>query len=161
MPLFERYRDAGVAARADDGAWVLDLTSNLHSADCGAPDGYGTRLTVHVNVEQRPGHCAVESVSIRREPFGFGASERRASLGPELITFLLDSHAVDLGDERLDELTLRSTDGGEALILHRYNFLYFDEVEPGGILRHELWTGEDDEGCCYGGTSVHLARFDQ
>ena len=46
LPLLERYAAAGLVQYAPEGKIVLQLVADLHFADCGAPDCYGTYINL-------------------------------------------------------------------------------------------------------------------
>lgn len=157
LPFFARY-DAAEALTLDQDLLELRLTADHHSADCGSSDGYGTHLLVRMKLRQDPGRCVVEDVTVARAPFTQHADDYRPEVDKTPIRFTLEEPTADIGDESLERLVFRSHEIREAIVLLPYNFFYFFDVEPDGVLNETLHPDGEGPECCWGANSSWFVR---
>src|SRR6188508_339221 len=69
LPLLKRYFETGVARRLGPAEVRIQTNADLHSADCGAPDCYGTALNMVVGLQALGGRCEIKSARLRAESF--------------------------------------------------------------------------------------------
>lgn len=155
--LFIRYLKAGQLKTAGDNHIRLNLTADLHFADCGAPDCYGTELKVDFFLLPAGQGCILESVYVRSQNFFCPGYEVHPSdLTPRDESYIAVKEDMDLCDPALDRLELRSENGSEAIILGPDNFFYFENITKNGVLRERLQNDDDKDDCCWGATSSML-----
>jgi len=160
----KRYSIAGYLGRQDAQRIVLTLNANLHQADCGTPDCFGTHLEVSMKVTSKLRQCLLQAVTIHRQHYNMCQGDdlfmSAQDLKPDVEPYLPQTTPIDLSDTRLKRLELRSRSGREALVLEPTNFFYFDDVTPQGILHMRLINDEDHwEDCCWGAISSELERL--
>ncbi len=154
MPLFARYHDAGLLSHKPNGTISLKIVADLHSADCGAPDCYGTNIVITMNPSTEGRGCIVRDVLIQTQDFVNAGCESLGEVDePRQETFFPEGGRANLSEPTLKKLTFRNKDGTRAIVLLRENFFYFENVTRGGVLRTELPGDDDDESCCWGATS--------
>lgn len=152
-PLLRTYDAAGQLQHLPDGRLALQLVADLHSADCGAPDCYGTNLVIQMKLQKRGKACLIRDVLVStREFFGPGCEHAASADNFRQEKYTHGRRQRDLANPQLKKLTLRNRDGGRAIVLWPENFFYFPEVKPGGIL-HARLPADDDESCCWGSSS--------
>jgi hypothetical protein len=155
LPLLERYARSGLAERLPDGRMRLSVRTDLHAADCGTPDCYGTNLTAIFRLSPEGAACHVREVDVNAKESGCGIPEEEP---PRSETFFAQG-ASDLADPTLEKLTLMSRTGELALVILHDNLFYFDDVKPGGELYTRLSNDTGDaERCCWGASmsEVHF-----
>lgn len=155
MPLLATYEKAGMLQRTPDGIMTLQLVADLHTADCGAPDCYGTNIAIAVKPDAGESRCVIRAALVNTTDYfeeGCGPSERVEEHRRE--TYMPDEVPADLSNSSLAKLTLRNKDGTRAIVLLPDNFFYFDNVTRGGVLHTRLPNENDNEdACCWGATS--------
>lgn len=67
---FEKYRGAGLATSARTDEIRIEPPVDLHSADCGAPDSYGHRMTLRLTLGAESGRCRIRSAVADAHPYG-------------------------------------------------------------------------------------------
>jgi len=160
LPLLARYESAGMLQRAPDGTISLRLTADLHFADCGAPDCYGTNILVTMTPSHDKDGCSIREALVRTQDFvETGCAPSGSAGAPRREIYFPDSGGFDLSDRAQEKLTLRGKDGRHAIVILRENFFYFDDATPGGTLRTELPGDDAEETCCWGATSS-AGRFE-
>lgn len=162
LPLLSRYVEAGVVSRTSSTNVTLWLDADLHSADCGAPDCYGTRITLALGLREMGGRCMVNRArAVAVDYAGRGCGSYGIPTGSARFKYVADPQESDLADRSLRQLVLRDDDGGGAIVLLSDNFFYFDAVTEDGVLRTELIDDvEDYDDCCWGATSAMLLHFE-
>ncbi len=153
LPLLDRYDQAGLLSRSGDGELQLYLVADLHSADCGAPDCYGTNIVVRIRPIADRSRCFVKTAIIQTQDF----VEPNCGFSDPVASSVMESYVVleadaDWGNGNLERVTLQNRSGTRALIIMRRNFFYFENVTAHGVLHMEL-PAEDENGCCWGATS--------
>jgi hypothetical protein len=156
LPLLKRYFESGVARRFGAQQVRIRTSADLHTADCGAPDCYGTTLDLMVNLQPLEGRCEIKSARLSVESFaGAGCEHFEVGKNIEVITLASSQPGVDLGQASLDSLTFLERGGRRALLLKPLNLLYFDNVEPVGVLHDQLPVGSEQD-CCWGASSSQM-----
>ncbi|MFY1830602.1 hypothetical protein ACN47A_32110 [Myxococcus fulvus] len=153
--LFERFARGGMVESLARGDVRLSVMADVHSADCGTPDCYFTRLQAVFRFEAGQG-CQVREVEVFTEDGGCG--QGAAFDPPKQETFFPEGTA-DLSASTLGQLTLRTRPGDRALVLVPRNLFYFADVKPGAPLHTSLPAGEDGEDECCWGASVAESHF--
>lgn len=153
-PLLESYAEAGFLHWGEDSV-ELKLTADLHSADCGAPDGYGTEISVMFELKEDGSSCHVMRATVTTKDFmppDYGAIDAREY---EAAEFAFEPSTTDLLDAELSRLTLRNHDQRRAIVLLPGDFFYFEDVTEDGELRTTLDPGDSENtGCCWGAASA-------
>lgn len=157
-PLFlSKYAEAGRLRHSADGTLSLDLVADLHAADCGAPDCYGTAITLSMKPEPQGAACVIREMLVATHDFfdpgcenpGGGEHARQEKYVPE-------GGPINIAQPGLKKLTLRNLDGRRALLLLPDNFLYFEDVVAGGVLHSRLASENDEAACCWGSSSSSI-----
>lgn len=164
LPLLGRYERAGLLNRSSSGKVVLRLIADLHFADCGAPDCYGTNITLTLELVAGSGGCSARVATINTQDFAEpNCGEFDSHTSPVTETYEVMGDQIDLSSQNLEKLTFRNKSGSKALVILRQNFFYFDDVAPKGILREELPGDDAGKSCCWGATSskVHFSSEDE
>jgi hypothetical protein len=159
LPLLSRYVRAGIAARTDEGDVTLSLTADRHSADCGAPDCYGTKILLTLRLRAEDGDCVVQGGQAQAvDFFGLGCEDFASTSKAAAYDYEVESRAADLSDPALRQLTLRDVSAGNAVVLLPQNFFFFEGVTQNGVLHTYLDpSGTEDTGCCWGASSAMLS----
>jgi len=154
LPLLARYEERGVVQRWE-GSVRLHLLADLHQADCGTPDCYGTELIVALDLRSDGPACRVARARVwstdyaRCGPGGPPPGETR-------IEAFREATAANLADPHLDRLELRQR--SRALVLLPQAFYWFDSTEPGAPLNLRLASDADATTCCFGATSSAMSQ---
>lgn len=152
LEFFEEYERMGLAKRSSSGALRLELPFDLHEASCAAPDSYGHRTTLLVELISGANECRIRSATGDSQAFGEDVGEN----GPWRDAFM----AIDdpnLADHALQQIELRDARTRHALLLLRRSYWFYEHVAPGSPLKPE----QEPEGasdCCYGYTSSAFPR---
>ncbi|MBZ4399470.1 hypothetical protein VZQ01_43075 [Myxococcus faecalis] len=153
--LFERFARGGMVASLAGGDVRLSVMADVHSADCGTPDCYFTRLQAVFRFEAGQG-CRLREVDVFTEDGGCNVGG--AFEPPKQETFFPDG-AADLSAPTLGQLTLRTRQGDRALVLVPRNLFYFADVKPGAPLHTSLPADAEGEDACCWGASVAESHF--
>ena len=159
LPLLDRYEQAGLLSRSGDGELQLHLVADLHSADCGAPDCYGTNVVIRMKPVVSHSQCLLKTAIIKTQDFSEPNCGVPESSPSTTESYVIPEGGVDLGKAGLEEVTLQNSSGTRALVIKRQNFFYFENVTADGVLHTEL-PAENESGCCWGATSSE-AHFRQ
>ena len=156
LPLLGAYRAAGVVLEQSASRLKLALTIDLHSLDCGAPDGYGEKLSLELEIAAEGEHCWLRGGTVAATPFGFERGDEK----PWSDELRVDG-TVDLALVEPPDVVLRGAATPRALVLTRHQYWLFEDVKPGAPLRQQL-AGEDDDGkgCCFGFTSADASHWE-
>jgi hypothetical protein len=157
IPLFQPYLRQGALQRSV-GAVKLDLVADAHSADCGTPDNYGTRVTVELKTSSYAGRCEIAAISVQTRDFDSGepnvSIKQPISLVSHKQRFYIQGKSPDLA-QPISRLILRSTNGKQALVFTNENFFYFKRVSTHGVLNTHLPSSDDNEDqCCWGASAA-------
>lgn len=158
-PIFlKAYEQAGLVEHKSDDTILLYLDADQHSADCGAPDCYGTKLIINMKSLAVGQKCVIRNVQVRTlDYFGAGCKEAGATKKPHSDRYRQWRGHANLNNPSLNKLTLRSKDRTHAIVLLKNNFFYFDQVAKNGVLHTQLQSEDDaDSKCCWGATSSHM-----
>ena len=153
-PILKNYLDAGMAMRSSAGGITISFNADTHFADCGAPDCYGTHVTIVIN-PSKDGLCAIEQVEV--DTLGYNNCEDTSKKFPEekqervVETYFPSNGPLRLTEPNLTKITLYNQSKTKAVVILESSAYYFEEASPNGVLRAEL-QGEDDNGemCCWG-----------
>ena len=158
-PVLRHYAELGRLQQMPDGRLALQLVADLHAADCGAPDCYGTNLNISMKLQKRGKACVLRDVLVSTsEFFGQGCADAAGADHSRQESYATKGKPVDLADPRLKKLTLHNKSGRRAIVLLPDNFFYFPKVVPGGVLHTHLPSDEDDEkSCCWGSSSANVS----
>lgn len=154
-PLFQRYARSGMVESLAGNKVRLSVVADVHSADCGTPDCYFTRVQAVFHFAEGKG-CRVREVEISTEDGGCGQEAPRAP--PQRETFFPKGPA-DMASPALGRLLLRTSKDDRALILLPRNLFYFADVRAGAPLHITLPTGEEGEDACCWGASIAESHF--
>ena len=148
LPILREYERRGLMRRSAPDELRLELPIDLHSADCGAPDGYGHSLTLVLRLRRDPENCSVQSAEADSNPFG--------SPGGPTVSPWHDSFTVtgkpNLSNASLPLIELRDRNTRHALLLLPNAYYFYEDVPDGGNLKPEL-EPEGATDCCYGYSS--------
>ncbi|MCP3064291.1 hypothetical protein LXT21_36520 [Myxococcus sp. K38C18041901] len=153
--LFERFGRGGMVESLPGNDVRLSVMADVHSADCGTPDCYYTRLQAVFRFEAGPG-CQVREVEVFSED---GGCSQGAAFDPPTQETFFPEGAADLAAPTLGQLTLRTRRGERALVLVPRNLFYFTDVKAGAPLHTSLPAGEEGEDACCWGASVAESHF--
>lgn len=145
---FEKYRGAGLATSARTDEIRIELPVDLHSADCGAPDSYGHRMTLRLTLGAESGRCRIRSAVADAHPYGDTAE---SGLEPWRDAFV-PVNDPNLADSTLERIELRDSNTHHALLLMPGAYYFYENVAPAAQLKPELQP-EAVTDCCYGYTS--------
>jgi len=161
FPLLASYEEAGALSRVSEGEVRLSLNADLHSADCGAPDCYGTDLELTLRLKAEGRRCLVEGARAKAVNYlGQGCEEFVSWVATKSFDYVVEPPGADLSDLNLEKLTLRDPAAGGALVVLPGNFFYFDEVTEPALLRTSLDPGGlEDSGCCWGASFAAFRFF--
>ena len=157
----ERYTAIGATEWAADGnGLVLNLTADLHSADCGSPDCFGTKIRLELALDRDEGRCGIAEATMRTEGF---ASERFGEVPVEDIKagpVSVEPENADLQDQGLSQWVFREKPEGRALMLTPEIMFYYEHVGPDDELKPGVDPGElEDDGCCWGASSAVMLHY--
>lgn len=113
LPFFIVYRQGKAVLKESDTEVQLDVGVNLHSADCGAPDGYGHHMTLTLGLKAKGDRCSITSATANGEEWGYEGS-RASEKWTNDFTVKGDPNLADPG---LKEIELRDPSRKEALML--------------------------------------------
>jgi len=158
LPLLKKYNYAGLIKSAKKTEYKIAVSADLHGADCGTPDSYGTNLKITVKVRERANKCMLDSIVVEYEEFGDSGFAKKAKGREEFLPTIKDMNLTHLG---AGEIVSYNRKKNKALIIDSENILWFDDVEPKGEL-HRYLAGYDEEEnsvCCWGATSSLLFKW--
>jgi len=150
-PFLKRYFKSGLVKFSPTGAIELRLVADLHAADCGAPDCYGTE--VRISMEPiRAGSCQYSNAVVETEDYNNCKDEMLAKdVGKINEAFVVDGPASNILDPHLTEIKLMNGSKTRAIVLSPDGFVYFEDVKPEGTLHPWLPSDDDNEQeCCWG-----------
>lgn len=154
-PLFQRYARNGMVESLPGNKVRLTAVADVHSADCGTPDCYFTKVRAVFHFAEGKG-CRVREVEVSTEDGGCIPEGDRAP--PKREAFFPKGPA-DVADPALAQLTLRTRKADRALVLLPKNLFYFEDVKAGAPLHTTLPTGEEGEAACCWGASIAESHF--
>ncbi|MFZ2268109.1 MAG: hypothetical protein WAV95_11095 [Azonexus sp.] len=155
-PFLSKYDAAGLLRPLPGGKIALELVADLHSADCGAPDCYGTKLGIVMTMRRQGAACVVGDIRVRSTDFyGKGCENPDRAGHSRLESYVTEGGRIDIANPQRKSLTLRSKNGRRAIVLLADNFFYFTEVKPGGVLHTRLPGDDDEDSCCWGSSSAN------
>lgn len=153
--LFQRYARSGMVESLPGNKVRLTAMADVHSADCGTPDCYFTRVRAVFHFAEGKG-CHVRQVEVSTEEGGCIPEGERAP--PKREAFFPKGPA-DVTDPALGQLTLRTRKADRALVLLPKNLFYFTDVKADAPLHTTLPTGDEpDDACCWG-ASIAESHF--
>ncbi|WP_147448721.1 hypothetical protein [Corallococcus terminator] len=156
VPLFQRYARMGMVDTLPEGQVRLSVVTDAHSADCGTPDCYFTRVKAVFHLSAKGGECRVREVEVSTEEGGCIPEDQRSP--PRRESYFVKG-AANLADPKLTRLTLRTRKGDRALIILPDNLFFFEDVKPGATLHTTLPSGDADEPECCWGASIATSHF--
>lgn len=153
-PFLKRYLRSGMANMTPGGVIELRFTADLHSADCGAPDCYGTRIRIYME-PTAAGSCKYSNAVVETEDFDHcGIEMEGRKSGKVTETFFSSKGTFDPGDPQLTEVRFFSKSKTRAILISRQDLFYYENVKPGGKLNTRLPGDEDnEEECCWGAST--------
>ncbi|MHA7630162.1 hypothetical protein [Corallococcus sp. M7] len=154
-PLFQRYARSGMVESLPGNKVRLTAVADVHSADCGTPDCYFTRVRAVFHFAEGK-DCRVREVEVSTEDGGCRPKNERA---PKRKEAFFPQGPADVADPALAQLTLRTRKADRALVLLPRNLFYFEDVKPDAPLHTTLPTGEAGEDACCWGASIAEPHF--
>lgn len=143
-----------MASIAHDGVIELRFTADLHTADCGAPDCYGTWISIHME-PILAGSCKYNNAVVETEDFdrcGIEMDDQKP--GKVTETFFSSKGSFDLEDPQLIDVRFLSKSKTRAILISLQNLFYYENMKPGGKLNTRLPGDEDnEEECCWGAST--------
>lgn len=156
VPLFQRYARMGMVDTLPAGQVRLSVVTDAHSADCGTPDCYFTRVKAVFHLVTKGGECRVREVEVSTEEGGCIPEDQRS---PPRHESFFTRGAANLADPALQKLTLLTRKGDRALVILPNNLFYFEDVKAGAPLHTSLPTGNAGEPDCCWGASIAASHF--
>jgi len=155
----KRYSKSDLVKFSPAGAIELQLVADLHAADCGAPDCYGTKVRISMK-PVRAGSCQYSDAVVETEDYNNCKDEVfTKNAGKENEAFFVNGPAVNILEPQLTEIKLMNKSRTRAIVLSSDGFFYFEDVKPKGKLHTWLPSDDDDERKCCWGASMAKGHF--
>jgi len=156
----KRYSKSGLVKFSSAGAMEFQLVADLHFADCGAPDCYGTKVRISMK-PNREDSCQYSDAIVETENYNNCKDEMSAQddVREENEVFVVDGAAFNMLDPKLTEIKLMNKSKTRAIVLSSNGFLYFENVTPEGRLHTWLPSDDDNEQECCWGASMAIGHF--
>ena len=126
-PLLKQYHRAGYITAIEPSLIKVELNADLHQYDdCGAPDCYGTHVTIYLHVVVDENTCRVQAAQVKMENFfdcgtTFGPTPEDL-IAPEESYYRIKPPHPNLNDPNIEGIELQSIQGTERVLLERNNF---------------------------------------
>ncbi len=146
LNFFREYYKTNKIVKNSDSLYYLNLTVDLHYADCGAPDCYGTELKIKLNTHVDGYKCILDSTSISTKHFfdkGCTLPIFEADTVEHKYRYISEEVNLDLNDSTLPKITLRNENGPGAITLLKDKFFYYEQAKRGDSLIQRLENDDD------------------
>lgn len=134
---FNNYYKSNKIIKENDSLYRINLVGDLHFADGVAPDCFGTKISISMNVHNEGDKCILDSTIIKTQNFFDSGCKYPHSENDTLekqgryITHKLN---INLCDTTIDKITFWNTNDLGALILLKDDFFYYKQAKRGDSL---------------------------